>query len=253
MKCMVILRQQCSKGHTQKWHCHSGGPPSTCLTCDQERRDAERKVQKALKEKLRREEQKQRHLREVTKIQEQIDEVTEGMKDMQISADQKAVLEQKKKDLAAAKERASKKKVPPQNDNVSPGNNEQQTPKDTPKDTSKQTSKPPQASISSQKSSSVDLGDLDAILKNCMAHNKSESKTEWQRQKDQENACNPAIDEIMDMIGLEDVKSQVLRIKAKVETATRQGTDLKKERLGLVLLGNPGTGLYKFQVVLSNI
>jgi hypothetical protein len=47
----------------------------------------------------------------------------------------------------------------------------------------------------------------------------------------------------MEMIGLEDVKSQVLRIKAKVDTSVRQDTDLKKERLGLVLLGNPGTGM----------
>ncbi len=46
----------------------------------------------------------------------------------------------------------------------------------------------------------------------------------------------------MDMIGLEKVKEQVLRIKAKVETSIRQGTDLKKECLGLVLLENPGTG-----------
>jgi hypothetical protein len=35
---------------------------------------------------------------------------------------------------------------------------------------------------------------------------------------------------------------QVLRIKAKVDTSIRQGINLKKERLGLVLLGNPGTG-----------
>jgi DNA replication protein DnaC len=46
----------------------------------------------------------------------------------------------------------------------------------------------------------------------------------------------------MSMIGLESVKSKVLEIKARVETAVRQNTDLKKERLGLVLLGNPGTG-----------
>ena len=46
----------------------------------------------------------------------------------------------------------------------------------------------------------------------------------------------------MEMIGLEDVKSQVLKIKAKVDTSIRQHTDLKKERFGLVLLGNPGTG-----------
>lgn len=45
------------------------------------------------------------------------------------------------------------------------------------------------------------------------------------------------------MIGLEEVKNQMLRIKSKVDTSLRQGTDLRKERLGLVLLGNPGTGL----------
>lgn len=79
-------------------------------------------------------------------------------------------------------------------------------------------------------------------LKTCLIHNVSASKTEWQRQKDLENASNPAIDQIMEMIGLENVKSQVLRIKSKVDTSIRQGTDLKKGRLGLVLLGNPGTG-----------
>lgn len=60
--------------------------------------------------------------------------------------------------------------------------------------------------------------------------------------KDQENTNNPAIDEIMEMISLEDVKSEVLRIKSKVDTSKRQNIDLKKECLGLVSLGNPGTG-----------
>ncbi|KAE8454278.1 hypothetical protein EG329_005203 [Mollisiaceae sp. DMI_Dod_QoI] len=55
-------------------------------------------------------------------------------------------------------------------------------------------------------------------------------------------AEHPHIGAIMDMIGLEKVKAQVLRIKAKVDTCRKQGTDLRQERLGLVLLGNPGTG-----------
>lgn len=33
-------------------------------------------------------------------------------------------------------------------------------------------------------------------------HNKSSSNKEWQRQKDQENSHNPAIDKVMEMIGL---------------------------------------------------
>ena len=71
----------------------------------------------------------------------------------------------------------------------------------------------------------------------------SPAKDEWQRQKDVDNASNSAIDSIMDMIGLEDVKAQVLKIKAKIDTTLRQHTDLKGERFGVVLLGNPGTGI----------
>ncbi len=76
----------------------------------------------------------------------------------------------------------------------------------------------------------------------CLNHNCSPSKTEWQRPKNIENANNPAIDDIMDTTGLKAAKQQVLQIKSKVETPIRQGTDLKKESLGVVLLGNPGTG-----------
>ena len=46
----------------------------------------------------------------------------------------------------------------------------------------------------------------------------------------------------MDLAGLEDVKAEVLSIKTKIETVARQGSDMKKEKLGVVMLGNPGSG-----------
>jgi DNA replication protein DnaC len=67
---------------------------------------------------------------------------------------------------------------------------------------------------------------------------------EWDRQKRVDGASNASIDALMALTGLEDVKAKVLSIKNKVETVLRQGTDMKKERLGIVLLGNPGTGKY---------
>jgi hypothetical protein len=70
----------------------------------------------------------------------------------------------------------------------------------------------------------------------------SPSEVEWERQKRVENASNDAIDAIMKLTGLEQVKEKILDIKAKIETLARQGTDMKKERLGIVMLGNPGTG-----------
>lgn len=53
---------------------------------------------------------------------------------------------------------------------------------------------------------------------------------------------NEHLDSLMEMIGLEDVKQTLLTIKAKIDTAIRQNTDLKEERFRVSLLGNPGTG-----------
>jgi hypothetical protein len=46
----------------------------------------------------------------------------------------------------------------------------------------------------------------------------------------------------MGLTGLEEVKTKILSLKSKIETVARQGADMKKERLGMVMLGNPGTG-----------
>ena len=46
----------------------------------------------------------------------------------------------------------------------------------------------------------------------------------------------------MEITGQEEVKAQVLKIKARADTALRQNTNMKDERYGIVLLGNPGTG-----------
>lgn len=70
----------------------------------------------------------------------------------------------------------------------------------------------------------------------------SAAKQEWQRRKDEENAKNDAIDELMGLVGLEQVKEQVLAISAKVEICKLQKTDLKNERFHIVFQGNPGTG-----------
>lgn len=71
--------------------------------------------------------------------------------------------------------------------------------------------------------------------------NQSGSEAEWQRQKQFEGANSPPIDAIMELIGLEEVKLQILRIKDKVEVSELQGTSTTDERFNVVLLGNPGT------------
>src|SRR5690606_12548612 len=66
----------------------------------------------------------------------------------------------------------------------------------------------------------------------------SNAKDDWDHQKEFEGAKNEQLDSLMKMIGLEEVKQKFLNIKAKVDTALRQGTDMKNERFGAALLGN---------------
>lgn len=66
---------------------------------------------------------------------------------------------------------------------------------------------------------------------------------EWKRRKDEDGAQNTAIDELMELVGLEQVKEQVLAISAKVNICRRQGIDLENERFHIVFQGNPGTGI----------
>ena len=232
--CKTILTQKCSSGHHQSWKCHSGAPLA-CNTCERDRKEAVKKAQRDLEEKLKRDEKIQRHLKEMAQIDEEIERITQSIKHKRLDSEQQTILNQKRIDLAAVKKRANETQTSfRQEQNIDYDNEQKQS--DLP--TTKSSEAPPKQSLPVPKQHLQ----LRKHIKAAVEHNESPSQKEWQRQKDQENAHNPVIDKIMEMIGLEDVKAQVLRIKAKVETSIRQGTDLSKERLGLVLLGNPGTG-----------
>lgn len=233
--CKFLVSQKCSNGHNQQWQCHAGAPP-VCAKCENDRKQAEKKVQQDLDAKMKREAKAQKHLKEVAKLNEEIAQIVQSMEDLRLDNEQRAILAQKRKDLEAAKERANRAQNPPPRDPLGVVDDGDSALR------SAASKSPPKTSTTPSKASPHRQSNLQEHIKTAVEHNKSPSKTEWQRQKDQENATNPAIDHIMEMIGLEDVKSQVLRIKAKVDTSIRQGTDLKAERLGLVLLGNPGTG-----------
>lgn len=245
MLCSVILEQRCPNGHTIRRQCHEGLPSTFCSKCDKEKQEVAKQARKDLDEQLRRDEMIQKHQKELEKIQKDIEKAQQGIQDARLISEQQAVLAQKRKDLIVVEDRLKQmKSTPPQYRSNKPS-----PPPHTTSSVVGNTS--PQSIIISTQTARSDVSQLKLPgmeenphknLHLCLDHNSSTSKTEWQRQKDQENAKNPAIDQIMDMIGLEDVKSQVLRIKSKVDTSKRQGTDLKKERLGLVLLGNPGTG-----------
>ena len=59
-----------------------------------------------------------------------------------------------------------------------------------------------------------------------------------------QDAASIAIDPIMSMIGLKEVKDQILMIRDKNDIAWRQGIDPRKECFNVAMLGNPGTGRF---------
>jgi hypothetical protein len=74
----------------------------------------------------------------------------------------------------------------------------------------------------------------------------SDARQQWDRLKSM-GASNEHVDELMDLVGLEEVKQQFLSLWAKVNVYGRQNINHEEERYHIVLLGNPGTGIIKTQ------
>lgn len=80
----------------------------------------------------------------------------------------------------------------------------------------------------------------------------SKAKEEWEKQKRDRNESNPYLDQIMEIIGMESVKSKMLEMKNLIDTARRQDADPAKERFNTIFTGNPGTGKTKISRIYAN-
>lgn len=71
----------------------------------------------------------------------------------------------------------------------------------------------------------------------------SPSEKEWERLRKIDGEDNIAMDFLIrQWTGMENVKAYFLNVKAKIDTAVRQGVSLHSERYDLAIVGNPGTG-----------
>ena len=226
MACEHVMDATCTKGHVRRWKCHMAAPVA-CPKCEKEAKDLERKMDKVFEDQRRRDREAQEHSRKMAELQDRMDVATQDIRDRQVAQERAQAIQQKQRDIAAVlamAQRSPAQTVP------SKRNGEERTMVSEPEATSH---KP-----LTQNETSEPLDSRPSKLEE-----KSPAALEWQRQKDLENASNNAIDSIMEMVGLEEVKSQILRIKAKVDLSLRQGTDVKGERFNVALLGNPGTGI----------
>ncbi|KAL8814735.1 MAG: hypothetical protein Q9223_006064 [Gallowayella weberi] len=229
LECKILLDDKCEKGHVLAWKCFQGRPKD-CPICKKEAVAASKKREKDLEMQQKRDREAEAHARRLAEIDRELEAKRQEAKDIKLKEERDQAVRQKKNDLQSIISLVARKLSTPTEQVV------------------KSQDKPP-ATNDDEKTLPPKIANDQFLATNespqsCKMQTKftSESRDDWQHQKSFDNAANDAIDEIMDLVGLEHVKAQVLRIKAKIDTTTRQNSDVKKERFNAAFLGNPGTG-----------
>lgn len=217
MPCPQKVERVCDRGHKLKMPCHMRN--DKCRTCAQEDLETERRVKRDLKLEADRQAREAAYKRELQEIQDEIDHERRTIRYRKDAEEQQKTLAQQRADLAALKQTAERvlKAEKAQAKQNMPGSFPRADPPTPPTDAD----------------SSDSLQDLP-----------DGAAQEWQYLKQLEGAKNESLDELMGMIGLEEVKSEFLSVKSRVDTAIRQDVSLGKERFGCSMLGNPGTGKF---------
>lgn len=227
MPCQVQLSDKCPQKHKLTWQC-SKLRPASCSVCDAEARAlAKRQELNAQLDRVRQQKQAA-YASKLAEIQDEIDRSRREVQEQNEDEERDIALRQRQKDLENTRrnsERVTKQRETKKAAATSrvPGNPAVAKGPGTANETNIRQKPQAEAADTTEK-----------IL--------SAAQDEWEHQKRSENATNEQLDELMTMTGLENVKEAFLDIKAKIDLAVRQNTSLAKERLGVSLLGNPGTG-----------
>lgn len=245
MQCKYMLHDKCPKGHERSWKCHD--PPRECTKCEADKRRKQKELQRALKEQEKRARDEQEHSEHMAKLDALLAEERQRLREAQSSKERALAVQQKQRDLADAQAMTVVPFDPlpdPQSTFSADSARAQPTLwENYSKGPALSANLNPQAPPNLSKGS----GNQPSVSTNQPApdwtkRHKSPAKEDWEHQKRMDNSRNRDIDSVMDLIGLEEVKLQILKIKAKTEVSIRQNADTSRDRLNVSFLGNPGTG-----------
>ncbi|KAI2626215.1 P-loop containing nucleoside triphosphate hydrolase protein [Xylaria nigripes] len=258
MPCHQTMVDHCSNGHELIWRCSDRRPPP-CQTCRLEKEERDRKARRDKDLELERQAKQRAYAKQLAAVKDAIAEKQQAIKDQQEELLRVKIIRQHEAQLARVRKEA--KKVTAQ-DVLSDSHGTAQGEPDRGKVTSDKGQGPMHNQEDQQQSSSgkplatqpesgeehpeegddvPDTVHTDEVEFNPVRQ-QSAAEKDWRKQKSLNLDSNEALDSLMDMIGLESVKQEFLTIKARVDTTVRQGVDLKGDRFGTSLLGNPGTG-----------
>lgn len=228
MQCRKLVEFVCPRSHRLTRPCFRKDP--SCRLCDAEDRRQERIRQRDHELEVERELKQKEYARQLGELQDEIAHQRRILRDRSAQEERENVLRQYRQDLASLRDTVMSMENRKRMEGwATPPENQASTTAASPGATTYSTPDTRQAAVKNQ-----DKGNLGTWT--------SSAKAEWEHQKEFEGARNEALDSLMSMIGLEDVKEMFLSIKSKVDTAIRQNINMKDERFGATLLGNPGTG-----------
>ncbi|TFK71611.1 P-loop containing nucleoside triphosphate hydrolase protein [Pluteus cervinus] len=256
MTCEAPVEDQCSKGHPLVWECHAGRP--FCKKCEQEQKRDEKRKADRIAQEAKREAERLRHAKELDEIEDELQNIREAQQNAHITKQREDVLKQKKKDLEALKAQAAQPKEPrtprpsassgspprpsSSSSSVSPASPRSLSPSTLPTSLAAPTTPTPMLPSPSRNQVQARPPVAKKKAQKPITPKLSQAEADWKRRKEIEGDSNEAVDEVMEMTGLEDVKQKILDIKDKIDVVIRQGTDMKSERFNVAFLGNPGTG-----------
>ncbi|KAI0085776.1 P-loop containing nucleoside triphosphate hydrolase protein [Irpex rosettiformis] len=229
--CTQVMDDRCSNGHKRVWRCHETAPV-ICKKCEKKAEEAVKKRQKDFEHRQKREAEEREHALRIAKLDGEIALEREAAQDRLRAKERADALAQKQMDLENARVQAANKAKAASVRDPNSANTNSSPPIQS-------SSTKPQPAPRHSPEPDVDVSEPAGVAPST---ERSPAEDDWRSQKEIDGASNESIDAIMAMTGLENVKAQVLRIKAKIDLAQRQGTTLKDERFNIVLLGNPGTG-----------
>ncbi|KAF9042774.1 P-loop containing nucleoside triphosphate hydrolase protein [Hymenopellis radicata] len=269
MPCPFTVPGRCVKGHDQSRKC-SEPVPKTCRKCVKQAKEEADRQAKELASQRKRDEEEAEHLRKMKEIEDQLAQQRELLRYARRREDQANEIRLKMEDLENAKaaaERARQAKAdssdrpaqtPPASGGAStptPGAGTLPPPKPSPSTNSPDKNANPSGSSSQSPSDPPNSTSPDTPFSLSPEQRRpsiytsaptttelSPAERDWDYRKRTQGVLNPPLDIIMEMVGLETVKTQLLGILNKIDTAKRQNASLKDERFNITFLGNPGTG-----------
>jgi hypothetical protein len=215
VECTELVDAVCSRRHKRRVQCSKKN--ATCAKCVQEDKEIERRAKRDLQLEKDRLARQAAYKKELQDIEDDLDLQRRLLKYEAEEDEQVQTLEERRAEAATLKETVQRTKE---------------------RKAQKKKSETKQASRQPSESTAQSSPAVQALP--------GTARFEWEQLKTQEGARSKTLDELMGMIGLEDVKKQFLSVKFKVDTILRQNSSLKSERFSCSLLGNPGTGEFAF-------